>query len=105
MSTCDLPDMYALSSHALGTHIRQIPHSHITTVTYISADVCVYVHWYVCIYTVLLPDDDDWSSDVALLDEDGSIVEAVVADVLEGLTMGNIGEVIPIKYTHDGEYF
>ena len=66
----------------------------------------------ICIYTFLLPDDDDdddddddWSSDVALLDEDGSIVEAVVPDVLEGLTMGGIDEIIPIKYTNDEEYF
>ena len=47
----------------------------------------------ICIYTVLLPDDDDdgdWSSDVALLCRNGSIVEAVVADVLEGLPMGDI---------------
>ena len=51
------------------------------------------------IYTVLLPDDDDWSTDVALLDEDESIVETVVADVLEGLPMGDIDEVVPIKYT------
>ena len=60
----------------------------------------------ICIYTVLLPDDDDdddWSSDAALLDEDGSIVKAIVADVLEGLTMGGIDEVVPIKYTHDDE--
>jgi len=33
--TCDLPDMYALSPRASGTHIRQIPHSHVTTITYI----------------------------------------------------------------------
>ena len=57
----------------------------------------------ICIYTVLLPDDDDWSSDAALLDEDGSTVKSIVADVLEGLPMGGIDVVVPIKYTHDDE--
>jgi len=35
MCTRDLPDMYALSPWALGIHIRQIPHAHVTTITYI----------------------------------------------------------------------
>ena len=39
MAICDLPDMYAQSSRATGLmaegiHIRQIPHGHVTTVTY-----------------------------------------------------------------------
>jgi len=38
MCTRDLPDMYALSPRAcgpqaLGMHIRQIPHAHVTTIT------------------------------------------------------------------------
>jgi len=33
MCTCDLPNMYALSPRALGIHIRQIPHAHVTTIT------------------------------------------------------------------------
>jgi len=38
--THDLPDMYALSPQAcdpraLGIHIRQIPHAHVITITYI----------------------------------------------------------------------
>jgi len=33
MCTHDLPDMYALSPWALGIHIRQIPHAHVTTIT------------------------------------------------------------------------
>ena len=37
MAIHDLPDMYALSPracgpHALGIHIRQIPHGHVTTI-------------------------------------------------------------------------
>ena len=61
----------------------------------------------ICIHTALLPNDDDdddndWSSDLVLLDEDGSIVKAVVADVFEGLLMGGIDEV-PIQYTHVNE--
>ena len=40
MAICDLPDMYALnpwacSPQALDIHIRQIPHGHVTTITYI----------------------------------------------------------------------
>ena len=34
MCTRDLPDTYALSPRALGIHIRQIPHAHVTTYTY-----------------------------------------------------------------------
>ena len=38
LAICDLPDMYALSPRAcgpqaLGIHIRQIPHGHVTTIT------------------------------------------------------------------------
>ena len=38
MCSHDLPDMYALSPRAhgpraLGIHIRQIPHAHVTTIT------------------------------------------------------------------------
>ena len=38
MGARDLPDMYALSPRAcgpraLGIHIRQIPHAHVTTIT------------------------------------------------------------------------
>jgi len=38
----DLPDMYTLGPRAcgpwaLGIHIRQIPHAHVTTITYPSA--------------------------------------------------------------------
>jgi len=41
MCTRDLPDMYALSPwacgpRALGIHIRQIPHAHVTTITCIT---------------------------------------------------------------------
>ena len=69
----------------------------------------------ICICTMLLPDDDDdnddgdddddddLSSNVAFLDGDGSIV--IIADVLEGLPMEDIDEVVPIKYTHGDEYF
>jgi len=40
MCTCDLPGMYALrpracGPRALGIHIRQIPHAHVTTITYL----------------------------------------------------------------------
>ena len=34
MCSRDLPDMYALSPRALGIRIRQIPHAHVTTITY-----------------------------------------------------------------------
>ena len=34
MCICDLPDMYALSPWALGIHIMQTPHVHVTTITY-----------------------------------------------------------------------
>ena len=39
MGARDLPDMYALSPRACsprasGIHIRQIPHAHVTTITY-----------------------------------------------------------------------
>ena len=37
MAIRDLPDMYALSPRALGIHIRQIPHGHVTTITYTTA--------------------------------------------------------------------
>ena len=33
MCSRDLPDMYALSPWAMGIHIRQIPHAHVTTIT------------------------------------------------------------------------
>ena len=33
MAIHDLPDMYVLSPRALGIHIRQIPHGHVTTIT------------------------------------------------------------------------
>jgi len=46
MCTHDLPDMYALSPRAcdpqaLSIHIRQIPHAHVTTITYISLSMVV----------------------------------------------------------------
>ena len=34
MCTRDLPDIYALSPRASGIHIRQIPRTHVTTITY-----------------------------------------------------------------------
>ena len=42
MAMRDLPDMYAQSLRATGPrdegiHIRQIPHGHVTTITYIPA--------------------------------------------------------------------
>ena len=49
MAIHDLPDMYALSPRACGTrasdiHIRQIPHGHITTITYSTAATVRMVH-------------------------------------------------------------
>ena len=50
MAIRDLPDMYALSRQAcgpwaLGIHIRQIPHGHVTTITYFRVYfTCTYVH-------------------------------------------------------------
>ena len=34
MCICDLPDMYALSTRALGIRIMQTPHVHVTATTY-----------------------------------------------------------------------
>ena len=34
MAIRDLPDMYTLIPRASGIHIRQIPHGHVTTITY-----------------------------------------------------------------------
>jgi len=36
MGTHDLPDMYARSPRALGIHIRQITHAHVTTINCVS---------------------------------------------------------------------
>ena len=41
MAIRDLPDMYDLSPRvcgprALGIHIRQIPHAHVTTITHVT---------------------------------------------------------------------
>ena len=34
VGTTDLPDMHALSPQASGMHIRQFPHTHVTTIIY-----------------------------------------------------------------------
>ena len=38
MGTHDLPDMYGCSPQALGIHIRQITHAHVTTIRYIPCE-------------------------------------------------------------------
>ena len=51
IGTRDLPDMYALSTRdcgpwALGMHIRQITHAHVTTITYIAEmQLAIVVQW------------------------------------------------------------
>ena len=37
------PNMYALSPRALSIHIKQIPHGHVTTITYYPQ---IYCHYY-----------------------------------------------------------
>ena len=49
MCICDLPDMYALIPQACspwssGIHIRQIPHAHVTTITYHTAKRAVLLY-------------------------------------------------------------
>jgi len=48
MCTRDLPDTYALSPRALGIHIRQIPHAHVTTIT------CIILYMHYCIRNYFL---------------------------------------------------
>ena len=57
MCSHDLPDMYALSPRAPGIHIRQIPRSHVTTITYYNEAMYVYclsdyalLHEAICMY-------------------------------------------------------
>ena len=47
MAICDLPNMYALRPRVSGIHIRQIPHGHVTTITYFTAQVlsCTKLTW------------------------------------------------------------
>ena len=43
MCISDLPNMNALIPWALGIHLRQIPHAHVTTITYPCFSFCLQV--------------------------------------------------------------
>ena len=46
---CDLPDInviipWACSPQASGIHIRQIPHAHVTTISYVHSPNTIFLH-------------------------------------------------------------